>query len=412
MSTVEVRRRLGIDDQIAERYLRVPFEVPAGAPSVEVLLGYDRTAGVLDLGCEGASGWRGWSGGARDRFVITRDGATPGYLPGELEPGEWHVVLGLHQLPAEGLDVRLEIRTPATGAVEPEVQAAPVPDVPRGSGRDLPAPPGMTWFAGDFHAHTVHSDGSESVSEIAARAVRSGLDFVAVTDHNTTSHHAHLPAAGATHGVTLVPGQEVTTAWGHANAFGDVGWVDFRRPAATWLEQVDARGGVLSINHPVDADCAWLHPVTAPPHAMELWHATWFREPASTFAWAYWRRMPPGVVPIGGSDFHDRGQGHTLGVPTTWVAAPDRSPEAIIDAVRSGRTAISIGAALPGGPVAGPVLLRHEDDLLAFDADGAVLVDLDGRRRRVVGDRVRVPASWGHGTVHLEDAGRRLLALC
>ena len=54
----------------------------------------------------------------------------------------------------------------------------------------------MQWLAGDFHSHTVHSDGVLSVGGLAALAASRGLDFLAVTDHNTTSHHAHLPEAG------------------------------------------------------------------------------------------------------------------------------------------------------------------------------------------------------------------------
>lgn len=405
---------LGPDDQIENRYLRVPFAVDPGTGSLEVRLAYDTSRGVVDLGCEGPAGWRGWSGGARSRYAITRDGATPGYLPGEPEPGEWHVVLGLHQLPPEGLEVRLDIFTPAEGPVEREVQA-PVADHTRGSARALPAPAGLQWIAGDFHAHTVHSDGSLSIGELAARAVSNGLDFLAVTDHNTTSHHAHLPAVGARHDVILVPGQEVTTARGHANALGDVGWVDFRRPTATWQEQVSAAGGVMSVNHAIAGDCSWLHPMPQGSHAVELWHSSSLRDPAATSVWTLWRRWDASAVPIGGSDFHRPGQGIVLGGPTTWVASEDRTPEAVVDAVRAGRTAISLGAALPGGDgvLTAPVLLRLDGDVLAVDADGAVLVDVEGRRRRIRGDRVTVPGSWGEGVLRLEgESDRRLLALC
>src|SRR5690625_7059426 len=41
--------------------------------------------------------------------------------------------------------------------------------------------------------------------------------------------------------------------------FGDVGWVDFRRHPDHWLEQVEAAGGILSINHPLQEDHAWQH---------------------------------------------------------------------------------------------------------------------------------------------------------
>src|SRR6185437_10320742 len=157
----------------------------------------------------GPAGFRGWSGGARRSFVIAPDAATPGYLAGELDPGTWQVIIGIHQLPAG---------------------ERPPP-------RRLPARPGRRWLAGDLHTHTVHSDGAQTVAELSRFAAGLGLDFIAVTDHNTVSHHRELPAASARHGITLLPGQEVTTAGGHAGALGEVGWIDFRLPADTWLEQ-------------------------------------------------------------------------------------------------------------------------------------------------------------------------------
>ena len=75
----------------------------------------------------------------------------------------------------------------------------------------------------------MHSDGALTVPQLARLAAEQGLDFLAITDHNTVSHHAELGRASARYGVTLIPGQEVTTDTGHAGALGDLGWVDFRR---------------------------------------------------------------------------------------------------------------------------------------------------------------------------------------
>ncbi|HVX43886.1 MAG TPA: CehA/McbA family metallohydrolase, partial [Mycobacteriales bacterium] len=230
------------DDRAESIHHYVPIDVPAGAEAVEVQLEYDRSAGVLDLGCVGAAGFRGWSGGARDRFVIRADAATPGYLPGAPEEGLWQVVLGLHRVAEAGLPYTVRARV---GSFRPDPVAPDPVAPPRPPRRELPAPPGMRWLAGDLHAHTVHSDGSLTVAELAAAAVEQGLDFLAVTDHNTTSHHRELAAVGEHYGITLLPGQEVTTDTGHANAFGEIGWIDFREPAASWVSAVAARGGLL-----------------------------------------------------------------------------------------------------------------------------------------------------------------------
>ena len=93
------------DDRCRSPWQYLPVEVPPGSAALRVELDYDRSGAMLDLGCFGPGGFRGWSGGARSSFVITPGEATPGYLPGELEPGLWQVVLGLYRLPPEGAGV-------------------------------------------------------------------------------------------------------------------------------------------------------------------------------------------------------------------------------------------------------------------------------------------------------------------
>jgi hypothetical protein len=295
------------------------------------------------------------------------------------------VLLGLHRIPADGLDVEVEISLPASAQPEPEPPAPPVPS-PR-QRRQLPSAPGLTWLACDFHAHSVHSDGSLGVAELAAQAVEARLDVLAVTDHNTLSHHPSLPEQSSRYGVTLLAGQEVTTDRGHANAFGDVGWVDFRRPATAWVSAVRDAGGLLSICHPLAADCSWHHPLRERPPLAEVWHWTWL-DRTWTGPLAWWTAWGSDTVPIGGSDFHSPDQGRPLGVPVTWVACESTEPDAVLDGLRAGRTALAAS-------IDAPVLLRIEDEFVAVGADGAVLVDTDGRRRIVRGDVARLAAAPG-----------------
>ncbi|NJQ04623.1 CehA/McbA family metallohydrolase [Streptomyces lonarensis] len=399
------RGRWSLTDRLDAILRELPFEVAPGAAGVTVELEYDRRCGVLDLGCEGAGGYRGWSGGARDRFTIAERWATPGYLPGAPEPGPWRVLLRLHRVPPAGLEYT--VRVTAHGAAPPEPTPPPVPPPrERPPRRELPvlrsAGGELRWYAGDFHAHTVHSDGALTIDELASLAAGQGLDFLAVTDHNTTSHHPHLPAAGARHGITLVPGQEVTRDDGHANVFGDTGFVDFRRPADDWYRAAREGGGVMSLNHPLSGDCAWRLPLAERPRHVELWHSSWAdRRWGAPLAWS--RAWRPDTVAVGGSDFHRPGEGKTPGTPTTWVLAEDPSPTAVVAALAAGRTAVCAG---PGAPL----LLRHGDELLARDADGLVLVRPDGTRTVVRGDRATAAADAGPH--RLETYENEVIALC
>ena len=96
--------------------------------------------------------------------------------------------------------------TPLSAGLRPP-PAPPEPPPPRDRPprRALPARPGHRWLAGDLHTHTVHSDGALTVAELAALAAGRGLDFIAVTDHNTVSHHAELAAAAGGTGSRCCP---------------------------------------------------------------------------------------------------------------------------------------------------------------------------------------------------------------
>lgn len=411
-------REVTLADQSANRYQRFAFELPEGVDSFEVHLGVEGGPdAVIDLGCEGPEAWRGWSGGARRTFVVAQDDATPGYLPGRVVPGTWHVIAGLHTLPGAGARLTVTVDAPALNRPDHGPLEDPAPREARGSDRDLPAPPGLRWYAGDTHSHSLHSDGALSLWELANEGVRSGLDFLCVTDHNTTSHHAHLPSVGQRQGITLVPGQEVTTHAGHANAYGEIGFVDFRRPGQQWADDVAERGGFMSINHPVSGDCSWLHEMTREPGGVELYHGSWYEEPIATSALAWFQRWRRDAVLIGGGDFHNRTKALRPGLPTTWVAAEECTAEAILDGIRAGRTTIT-GSARMVGPDEGrpvhdgvPILLREGDELLALAATGLVLVAGSGRRLVVDADAQRVAAPREEGPYRLEDSQRRVLAL-
>jgi PHP domain len=403
MTSTRHRGRWSLADRFASPWQYLPVEVPPGASALRAELEYDRTAATLDLGCLGPGGFRGWSGGARRSFVISAEQATPGYLAGPLEPGTWQVMIGLHQLPIAGVEYLLTAETAGSGGgLRPEPPPDPLPPLSqRRPRRDLPAAAGRRWLAGDLHTHTVHSDGAMTVPELARFAVGQGLDFIAVTDHNTISHHAELPAAAAAHQIILMPGQEVTTAAGHAGALGDIGWVDFREPADSWLETTQRRGGLLSVNHPIGGHVSWTSPMTRRPPLIEVWHWSWL-DLRWTNSLAWWLAWDPDAIPVGGSDWHRPGADAPPGSPTTWIETEAATSEGLLDGLRAGRTAISATRD-------GPVLLRVEDELAAVDADGTILAGPDGPFALVSGSVARFPGKPGWH--RLLDAAGATLAL-
>lgn len=218
----------------APDFVYVPVEVPRGVREIHVAYTYTKATvpagtqnNALDIGVFdergtelGGKGFRGWSGGARTEFFVRADDATPGYIPGPVRAGTWHIALGPYTVAPEGLPYELTV-TLTYG----EQGRTPRPVYPpsRAKGR------GRAWYRGDCHIHSWFSDGRRTPAEIAALARAAGLDFINSSDHNTYSSHAHW-ADQAGDDLLIMLGEEITTRNGHVVALGtDPGtFVDWR----------------------------------------------------------------------------------------------------------------------------------------------------------------------------------------
>ena len=332
-------------DRVSGRYQYVPFDVPEGTTRIAFRYAYDRAGGanVIDLGLMepgsldlGSPAFRGWSGGARESAFVGEATATPGYWPGPLPAGRWHVVLGLYKVAEGGVDVEVTVET-ETGARE----AAPA----------LPAPPraplrrGERWYSGGLHVHTVHSDGTLTVAELSARAREAGLDFIAITDHNNTTHQTEEVADD---GLLRIVGEEITTPGGHANAWGIAGpraFVDFRvSPGdpriADLVRATTTRGGVFGINHPgATCDgCGWQHEVPDGVAALEITNGSHQEMAAAIAMWDRLLMQGRRITGVGSSDWH-RGP-RTVDVASVRAWARELSASAILDGIRRGRVAV------------------------------------------------------------------------
>jgi 3',5'-nucleoside bisphosphate phosphatase len=67
----------------------------------------------------------------------------------------------------------------------------------------------------DLHAHSSASDGTDTPADLVRAAAAAGLDVVALTDHDAMSGWAEARRAANEVGITLVPGLEISTRFGH-----------------------------------------------------------------------------------------------------------------------------------------------------------------------------------------------------
>ena len=351
-----------------EHYREIPFKVPAGTKRLTVEFAYSgkEQKAVIDLGLRDTERFRGWSGGNKQGFTLSATDATPSYLPGPLPAGTWKLVLGAPNIRA-GAQAQFTAKVWFEHGVQPFAGFLPAP-----------IRPGPGWYRGDLHAHTGHSDGSCKsmrgarvpcpVFRTLEAARARGLDFIAVTDHNTNSQNAALrELAPYFDDLLLIPGREITTFHGHANVWGPVGPLDFqlgspRAPSLSEIQaQVEKAGGLISISHPglpsgeVCLGCGWTVKDTdfSRIQAVEAVNGGSLKLPGGAEGLGsgirFWEaRLNAGlrITAVGGSDAHDMdlgpAGGEGVGVPATVVHAAALSQPAVLAALRAGHAFVDV----------------------------------------------------------------------
>jgi hypothetical protein len=349
--------------------LYFPFDVPEGVTRItiqrEMTPVVSQTVGMILYDPRGhgpgAPGYRGYQGAysTEPNITITGDSATTTrwYQPGPLQPGRWHIAQWYVAPTDGGLAYKYTVTLGFDGAPPPaEFQSVPVhaPGIVR---------PEAGWYAGSVHCHTAysydaHMTGTPStVPELIDRHAGAGYDFVVITDHNSARAHHDFAAVAKSHPeMLLLFGNELTTLHGHANTLGitpgrhfdfrlDPG--DARLP--TIIAETHAQDALFVVNHPFQKcpDCAWRFPEEEwrDADAIEVWNREWKDRDRMAVDW--WDEMLKAgrrIPAVGGSDYH---RDNNPLSPATWVHADNLSREAVLSAIRKGRSFITDGARGP-----------------------------------------------------------------
>ena len=336
---------LFIDHNQQGSYFTLPFEMPEDVESLTLRYRYRRypeehdgnaaflshqQVNIIDLGLISPDGMQvGASGSDKAEITIDEVRATPGYTPQKLVPGEWQIIVGAYKVELSGVHVSYEVRTVHKG---------------------------LRLLIGDLHVHTLASDGVHSVEELAWKAKRNGLDFLAITDHNqssTAEGMAHV--AAQVPGITLIPGIEWTHYQGHANFLGLDRPYDLPFMANT-PDEVQARfasarqrGALITINHPFEPHVEFKFDLSNLPFdCLEVWNGP-MREPnlKAVGWWHSWLVAGKKVPICGGSDYHRDTPFIFLGGPTSGVYAMSAGPGDILAALKAGHSYLTFA---PNGP--------------------------------------------------------------
>lgn len=325
-------------------YLTLPFAMPPDTETFTLNCRYERSRekpvplengtyytkqelNSLNLGLIAPDGIQvGMSNYDRPQISLSATSATPGYKPCTLAAGEWQIEVGVGEVAAEGFNATFELTF---------------------------TPKHRRWLKGVLHAHTLASDGWLTTEDLARHALRHGMDFLAITDHNVISAAATLPHIP---GITLIPGVEWTHYQGDANFLGIDQPFDVPIVGNTPDEALDRftmarnRGALIVINHPFTPGGGEFRfdMNVLPFDCLEVWNGS--MRNMNTPAVELWQSMLVAgkkVAIVGGSDYHRDTPFQSLEGPITCACAMSASADDILAAVKAGNAYITYG---PYGP--------------------------------------------------------------
>ncbi len=316
-----MKRILKLTRKDTGQHFKIPFTVEENIEKINISYTVSGDS-VVDLALFDAKGFRGHSGGARKQISISVASATPGYINGTLHVGNWYVFLKAHYIVDDSCTI--------------ECQIEKIKKTKR-------------FVYGDFHTHSVHSDGDLTILEKIENAREVGLEFLALTDHNTYTQNSNIPTDA---GMLLIPGVEITNSRGHGNVFGCSNYTEVTNTYYHYksdsirktLQKFIEAGYYVSINHPKGKSEEWSFDYRSMPNQLlEIWNGPDKEELEVTVNWWHEMLCNGEIIPvIGGSDFHHfRGNIRHQGRPTTAVYVKELSSAAILDSAVKGKSFIT-----------------------------------------------------------------------
>ena len=394
MAMIEtLKKEILINPDKQGSYFTVPFDVPPDTEEMILHYSYERhkesennletgrfvarqEVNIIDLGLIAPDGTQvGASGSDKTEITLSATSATPGYTPCALTAGEWQIIVGAYKVAPEGVTVTYDISFTKKH---------------------------LRLLKGDLHTHTVASDGVLTASELGWHAVRHGLDFIAVTDHNQLVGANSLPQIP---GLTIIQGVEWTHYQGHANFLGvdkpyEGAFISNTAGEVTGrFKQAQNQGALIIVNHPLDEGSGFKYDINSLPFdCLEIWNGP-MRESnlRAVGLWQHLLTLGKKIPAVGGSDYHRDNPFQILGGPTTGVYAMSASTEDILSALKYGHAFITF---FPNGPtaalVSGDAIMG---DTVSWSAEAQLKIEVAGLLR---GDVLRVVT--GQGSENLFEA--------
>lgn len=295
------------------------FEIPSGVASMEIRFHYDpilvseytalerslikegldtstiddetQFRNLLTLSLNDPTGFRGAHHyfNHNQSIELSEESASLGFIPGAINSGRWEVILSHHGIFSDSVSGSIEVEVVFEGEYN---YGYPVPlgaiQLPKKAmQRDVISEKyaKLNFQPTELHAHTTHSDASQSLEELITQSEEMGIDWLAITDHNTIS--SAIEAQDRDDKLNIIPGIEFTTFFGHLLLHGPleylaINWSQFgRRDLHDFIQSLKDLPLAITIAHPFDngnpycTGCRWDFILSNLDgiHGIEVWNS-------------------------------------------------------------------------------------------------------------------------------------------
>lgn len=333
---------------------------------------------MLTLSIDDPDGFRG----ARhyhspiQHVVVNESNSTPGYLNKKNPSGLWSITVSIHALVTDHCHFNLSVyrkMQPMHVSDGSNLQWRSKPLTQEIMDNKLTIPSYKSqkelvyWLPSELHTHTFHSDGKQSVLEMATVAKELGLEAVIISDHNTISPLQDIEKAKEITGIEILYGLEWTTFYGHMLTIG------YKTPTYTdWrvigpldieagISEIRKHGGLAGIAHPfrignpIGTGCHWEFPINTMNSFdfIEVWNSV--RPGSKAYnkrAFQFWTDLLNKgykLTATAGRDWHHNEQINPLPaityvqMPKTLAEEEDAFRTTFLSSIQSGRVSLSYG---------------------------------------------------------------------
>lgn len=218
----------------------------------------------------------------------------------------------------------------------------------------------IKFYPVELHTHTLHSDGRFSPQELANSVACEGLIGFALTDHNTSTGTPYAQDEAAKRNLLFIHGIEWTTFYGHITVLGGDFGIDWRTISPSTVAQkcnyIIQQGGCVGIAHPFrigypictgGSDDWGLSDYSCFTH-YEVWsYKNPYAQYTNRLAEDRYRKLCGAgnrLACVYGRDWHGKDDGLYAATFVGIDGTP--TPAKALDAIRKGKTYVSLGVTL------------------------------------------------------------------